>query len=190
MTIASIEEALAEAEGAKIIEDRMAAMLPELTVWARYMAARFNAPVYLLGSVLTNPECRDIDIRIVVQDHELAARYGHTLAQQEFAESHPYRKRRGTTSANVVRYSEDGPTQRQIDDTAKFTSHLSIKLQHNFDVQIVPDSWWRNDIYPAPKLLAGPSPRWWIYSAVVPNEVRVPYDDYMALINRSRESHD
>lgn len=44
--------------------------------WANQMAARFGAPVYLVGSALDDPNARDIDIRIVLPDEDFAARYG------------------------------------------------------------------------------------------------------------------
>ena len=43
--------------------------------WANQMAARFGQPVYLVGSALTDPNARDIDIRIELPDEEFAARY-------------------------------------------------------------------------------------------------------------------
>ncbi len=140
-----------------------------MLVWARHMAARYNGRVYLTGSVLRNPAPRDVDVRIVVQDTEFAARYGNTLRQETLGEHHPYRKRHEAIVAMAcVPWSEEGPTQRWIDDVAKFTSHLSTRYGENFDVQVVPDSWWR-DVYPDPILLAAPSPGWWIYNAYHPD---------------------
>jgi hypothetical protein len=44
--------------------------------WANMMAARFGAPVWLVGSALTDPSARDIDVRIELPDDVFAARYG------------------------------------------------------------------------------------------------------------------
>lgn len=47
--------------------------------FAGYMAARYNGPVYLVGSSLRSGTPRDIDIRVVVADAEFCGRYhlGH-----------------------------------------------------------------------------------------------------------------
>lgn len=47
-----------------------------LRAWANQIAARFNAPVYLVGSALREAKPRDIDIRVVVPDDAFVARYG------------------------------------------------------------------------------------------------------------------
>lgn len=36
------------------------------------MAAAYDAPVYLVGSVLTNKQYRDIDLRLILPDDEVA----------------------------------------------------------------------------------------------------------------------
>ena len=151
------------------VEANVERAISGLTVWARHMAARYKGKVYLLGSTLHNPSPRDCDIRIVVEDHEFAARYGNELHHTEIGEHHPLRKRSSIVSARLVRWDEDGPTQRWIDDVAKFSAHLSVKLGMNMDVQVVPDSWWRDGIYPAPILLAAPSPHWFVYTKHCPD---------------------
>jgi len=47
-----------------------------LRPWANQMAARFNAPVYLVGSALTEEHPRDVDVRIVLPDEAFLQRYG------------------------------------------------------------------------------------------------------------------
>ena len=159
-----------EAEAVELIEGNVAALREGLAVWARHMAARYNGPVYLLGSTLHNPAPRDTDIRIVVEDHEFAARYDVPLHHfEELPEHHPIRQRSSIVGGNFCKWDEDGPSQRWIDDVAKFNAHLSTKHKRNFDVQVVPDSWWRNRIYPEPILLAQPNGRWWFYSSIVPD---------------------
>jgi hypothetical protein len=122
---------------------------------ARHWAARYNGPVYLIGSTLHNPTPRDCDIRILVPDHEFAARYGHELVKKD----NPFPARPEITSAMVVDFVTDGPTQRWIDDIAKFSGAICLKLTANVDLQIWPESFWRKP-YPEPVLLAAPSPRW------------------------------
>jgi hypothetical protein len=136
--------------------------------WALHMVARFNGPVYLLGSVLHKPAPRDIDIRIVVPDSEFAARYGHTLVQTELDQYHPFRKERSMTTASIVRWDEDGPTQRWVDDMAKFGAHLSQRLNENVDLKAWPESYWRRP-YPRPLVLAAPSSSWFIYNKYNPD---------------------
>ncbi len=44
--------------------------------WANQIAARFNAPVYLVGSALREARPRDIDVRVVLSDEQFVGRYG------------------------------------------------------------------------------------------------------------------
>lgn len=46
--------------------------------WASYMAARYNGPVYLVGSALRLATPRDIDVTVIVADDEFCGRYGYT----------------------------------------------------------------------------------------------------------------
>ena len=162
---------MSEMPTAEAVEANVAEIRQSLTVWARHMAGRYNGPVYLTGSTLHNPDPRDCDVRIVVDDHEFAARYGVPLHRTEFNEYHKYSKR-GLVAGDCCNWDKDGPSQRWIDDVAKFNAFLSQKLKRNMDVQVVPDSWYRDGIYPAPILLAAPSPHWWIYSAYCPDPSR------------------
>jgi len=155
-------------EMAATIEATVARVRDTLDVWARHIAARYNGPVYLCGSVLHNPAPRDIDIRVVIADHEFAARYGNECTR-EIDETHHYCKRKGLASSKAIDWDAQGPTQRWIDDVAKFTSHLSLKLGLNIDLQIWPDSYWREGTWPTPILLAAPSPKWWVYNAHCPD---------------------
>jgi hypothetical protein len=147
-----------DASHAAAIEATVDELVAGLRVWAQHMAARYNGPVYLLGSVLHSPVPRDVDIRIVVQDHEFAARYGATLEVRE-TKAGEYYHTRGIASGAFVKW-DDGPTQRWVDDVAKFTAVLSRKHKHNFDVQVWPASYWRDGVWPTPVVLAEPSPRW------------------------------
>lgn len=127
------------------------------------MAAKYAGRVYLLGSVLHTPNPRDIDIRIVVADHEFAARYGHEIRPL------PKPIERGAvTTVNGVCWDEDGPTQRWIDDVAKIGAAMSVRINHNVDLKVWPASYWHDRTYPAPLLLAGPSQSQWFYNEFVP----------------------
>ena len=158
---------LTDAEKAEKIETRVTLVVEKLTDWARHMAARFNGAVYLVGSTLHNPLARDCDVRIIVPDHEFAARYGMELHQTEIGDFHPLRKRGSSlVSARLVRF-DDGVTQRWLDDVAKFTGTLSVKLGLNMDVKVWPDSYWREP-YPTPITLAAPSGGWYVYNRYHP----------------------
>lgn len=152
-----------ERPDAQKIEDRVDTLVEKLTNWARHMAARYNGTVYLVGSVLHNPEPRDVDIRIVIHDHEFAARYGMEMKP---CNEPPTETRLGRTAK--IHWNEDGPTQRWVDDIAKFSAELSTMLKRNFDIKVWPDSYWREP-YPRPLVLAAPSPRWFIYNKYVPD---------------------
>ncbi len=152
-------------ETLKTIAANVATAKSALSLHARHWAARYNASVYLVGSIRSKPEPRDIDIRIIIPDHEFAARYGHELRPTEIGESHPLHKRQpALVKASLVDWNGDGPTQRWIDDIAKFGAQLSLKMRHNIDLQIWPDSYWREP-YPPPILLATPSPCWFFYES-------------------------
>lgn len=47
--------------------------------WANQIASRFDAKVYLVGSVLYSDDPRDVDIRVVIPDDLFEARYGSVL---------------------------------------------------------------------------------------------------------------
>lgn len=153
-----------EAAMAAKIEANVAEIREKLRTWATHMAGRYNAPLYLTGSTLHNPAPRDCDIRIVIADHEFAARYGHELREFE----KPIERKGRNTVHKGVHWDAEGPTQRWIDDLAKFNGIWSVRLGRNMDIQVWPESYYR-DTYPPPILLAEPSPRWWIYNKHVPD---------------------
>jgi hypothetical protein len=147
-------------EAAKVITENISILTLAISAHARHWAARYNGRVYLIGSTLHSPTPRDVDVRIIVEDHEFAARYGHLLVRKE----KPFHERPEIVEANVVDFCTDGPTQRWIDDVAKFSGRLSRELGRNMDIQIWPESQWRAP-YPPPILLAAPSPRWFFYES-------------------------
>lgn len=156
-------------EHAVAIEANIEAVLPALTAWAKHMAARYNGSVYLIGSTLHNPLARDLDIRIVIEDNEFARRYDMAQHQIELGVNHPLRKRHPSlVGANVVRFDEDGVSQRWIDDVAKFTGTLSVRLGRNVDLKVWPASYYRADVWPEPILLAAPSRGWHVYNKYHP----------------------
>lgn len=74
--------------------------------WANMMAARFGAPVWLVGSALTDPNARDIDVRIVLSDEAFEARYGdlHDFAREGWSPAWgPGRRRWGEDMAKLGR---------------------------------------------------------------------------------------
>lgn len=89
-----------------------------LDQYARQLAARFGAPVWLVGSALTDPGgARDVDLRVVISDRQFTARYGD------------------------LRKWGDGETrQALIDDSAHFAADAVDKLGLNVDLQIWPHS--------------------------------------------------
>jgi hypothetical protein len=87
------------------------------TMWARfrrfaaYMAARYNGPVFLVGSCLRSGHYRDVDIRIEISDEEFKGRYGVTHEQ----------------------WVQLGPPQRWIDDMANYNGEIAR------DFHVIPD---------------------------------------------------
>jgi hypothetical protein len=159
-----VSETRDNAEAVARIEERVEIIRTKLADWSRHMAARFNGAVYLVGSTLHNPDPRDTDIRIVVADHEFAARYGMPFAEIPEAER---RERNGVTRTQGVRF-DDGVTQRWVDDMAKLAAAISVRIQHNADIKVWPESYWREP-YPRPITLAAPSSRVWFCTAHCPD---------------------
>ena len=91
------------------------------TLWARlrrfasYMAARYNGPVYLVGSALRTTDYRDVDIRVVTSDKEFCARYGYD---------------------DYNHWQQIGPNQAWIDDVAKRNGEIARDFQFNPDFQV------------------------------------------------------
>jgi hypothetical protein len=88
--------------------------------FAAYIAARYNGPVYLVGSALRSGTPRDIDIRVVVADAEFCGRYHYD--------------KYGDFSARL------GPNQHWIDDMAKRNGELARDFKLNGDFQVYPAS--------------------------------------------------
>lgn len=82
---------------------------------AAYLAARYNGPVYLVGSSLRVANPRDIDIRVVVADGEFCGRYGY-----------------GEYNEWVMH----GPNQAWIDDMAKRNGEIASAHRLNGDFQV------------------------------------------------------
>lgn len=51
-------------------------LAPLLHGWSCQIAARFNAPVYLVGSAVVEAEPRDVDVAVVLSDEAFVQRYG------------------------------------------------------------------------------------------------------------------
>lgn len=93
-----------------------------ISAWAKlrrfgaYMAARFNAPVYLVGSALTKGNPRDVDVRVTLSEEHFRARYG-------------------VDSAGWVL---EGPPQSWIDEMGKFCEVESTRQRFAVDFQVYP----------------------------------------------------
>ncbi|HET8777990.1 MAG TPA: hypothetical protein VFN76_10055 [Candidatus Limnocylindria bacterium] len=88
----------------------------KLRRFAFYMAARFNAPVYLVGSALRKAHPRDIDVRVTVTEEHFRARYG----------------------CDSKDWLVEGPSQRWVDDMAHFSDQLAREQRLNVDFQVYP----------------------------------------------------
>lgn len=86
----------------------------KLKAWATQLAARFGAPVLLVGSALRKLHPRDVDVRIVIPDEEFEARYGVTWD----------------------RWSRGVDAQRWIDDMAKLGRNMVLTYKINLDLQV------------------------------------------------------
>lgn len=143
---------------AQQIERNVRKVRAALAIDAMHWAARYNAPVYLVGSTLYKPVPRDCDIRITIDDHDFGLRYG--MAIMKFPEP------RGSWAAGV-NWGFEAPTQRWVDDIAKFSRSLTRKVG-NIDLQIWPKSYWRDNAHPAALLLAQPTPGVFINNRYAP----------------------
>lgn len=112
-TVKIPDEVLAFPEASRAVE-----LWARMRHWAVYMAARYNGPVYLVGSCLREGAPRDVDIRVVVADDEFCARYHFS---------------------HYDRFTEDD-SQRWIDDLAKRNGELVRDFRINADFQVYPAS--------------------------------------------------
>jgi hypothetical protein len=102
-----------------------------LRPWANQIAARFAAPVYLVGSALREEYPRDVDIRIVLTDADFVQRYGISADEPHRIGPH------ATHSPDYRRLCE-----RYWTDIAKLGAWASRNHSRglNFDVQVQSDS--------------------------------------------------
>lgn len=103
--------------------------------FAAYMAARFNAPVYLVGSALHKANPRDIDIRVVISDEHFKARYG----------------------IDSNGWLRDGPPQPWIDEMGKFCEQETTLQRLPVDFQVYPARHAMQFLGKPRVLLAGPT---------------------------------
>jgi hypothetical protein len=151
-------------DAASTIEANVDRIVRLITNSAQHMAAKLNGQVYLVGSSLHKPAPRDCDVRVIVADHEFAARFGFEVKRCDEA---PTKHRLGRTAK--VHWDDDGPSQRWIDDCAKTGAEWSVRLGLNVDYKVWPESYWREGTYPTPLLLAAPSAEWFVYSRFCPD---------------------
>jgi hypothetical protein len=90
--------------------------------WACQVATRFGAPVYLVGSTLTEENPRDTDISIVLSDEEFAARYGDVQAWDR----------------EMYGIEWGAGRQRWAEDQIKLTRYLVTGYRLNVDLKIEP----------------------------------------------------
>lgn len=84
-----------------------------LASWARFLAARFSAPVLLVGSAVYSENPCDIDIRVVMDGEHFDARFGGGW--------------------------HDAPPDLWVREMAKMSRSIAIDLGLNIDLQVVPD---------------------------------------------------
>ena len=89
----------------------------QLASFAGNTAARFCAPVYLVGSALDRADTRDVDVRVVLSDEQFEAR-GYGLPTKWPSQC-----------------------QRWIDDVAKLSAQVVADTRLNVDFQIQSNSW-------------------------------------------------
>jgi hypothetical protein len=102
--------------------ERVRRLKLQLHGWACQTAVRFGAPVYLVGSTLTEDAPRDVDISIVLSDEDFAGRYGDV--QQWDSEMYG------------IEWGE--ARQRWAEDQVKLTRHLVTGYRMNVDLKIEP----------------------------------------------------
>lgn len=96
---------------------------PLLEGWANWLASRFNAPVYLVGSALVKERPRDVDIRVIMPDDEFCQRYGI----------------RHWTDTELIGWDVSPPEVVRFHEDMAHLNALATKLHSkglNFDVQV------------------------------------------------------
>ena len=105
-----------------------------LRSWAKDVAAKYGAQVYLVGSALDKTEPRDIDLAIVLPLAEFETRYGPIPPTLEYdAEGVPF------TSPERIAYI-DRLYGRVMND--RQSAHAVTGGRYTIDVKLCPDSWW------------------------------------------------
>lgn len=107
----------------------------KLRRFGAYMAARFNAPVYLVGSALRKSHPRDIDVRVVLTEEHFKARYG----------------------IDSDGWLQEGPSQKWIDEVGKFCADESTRQRLPIDFQVYPARHSTQYLGQPRVLLAGPT---------------------------------
>jgi hypothetical protein len=93
---------------------------------ANNIAARYGAPVYLVGGALEDEKPRDFDIRVILSDEEMARLYGipgDTDIRVRSAET------------NAANDSEPWEWRRAYDNL-KQSRQLSLRYRRNIDFQV------------------------------------------------------
>jgi hypothetical protein len=125
--------------------------------FGQFMAARYNGPMFLVGSALSSLAPRDIDLRVIVADKEFCGRYG--LSDYWLF-----------------------PNQAWVDDMAKRNGELARDFGLNADFQVYPASYCINGKDGPRLLIASPtdlshivkSVAWWFDPPPVTDEPELP----------------
>ena len=105
-----------------------------LREWAKEVAAKHRAAVYLVGSALHKVEHRDVDLAIVLPASEVEKRIGPMPPKEEYdQEGVPY------TPAAWVRWYER--LRAEIEDDI-VSAHATTGGRYTVDVKLCPDTWW------------------------------------------------
>jgi hypothetical protein len=116
---------------------------------ANSIAARYGAPVYLVGGALTDAQPRDFDIRVVLEDDEMARFYGIPGVTD-------VRVRSAITSAAN---DSEAWEHRRAYDNLKQSRQLSNRYRRNIDFQV--QALHEADPYrEAPRLRLDSTPDW------------------------------
>lgn len=105
-----------------------------LREWAREVAAKHQARVYLVGSALEKVTHRDVDLAIVLPLAELEERFGPMPPLVEFDQDGvPYTPKERVAWLDALR--------AHIEDDI-VSAHAAVNGRYTMDVKLTPDTWW------------------------------------------------
>lgn len=108
---------------------------------ANHYAIYYQAPIYLVGSVLTSDNPRDIDVRVVLTERQMYRHYGKVIGAKATREWKSWMWRRAADQVKRSRQAVLGMTlDFQIQSEEESSGYMNNPEKHpRVRIDIVPD---------------------------------------------------